>query len=52
MIKTLIVDDMQICPDSKNEENSDIGISEQFQRLEIERQIPGAIATGTESHLY
>ena len=36
--------DMEICPDSEDEENNDIDISEQLQRLEIERQQHEALA--------
>ena len=43
---------MEICPDSKNEENSDIDILEQLQRLEIERQQHEAIAIGAVSCTY
>ena len=43
---------MEICPGSENEENSDIDISEQLQRLEIERQQHEALATGTLSWIY
>ena len=41
-----------ICPDSENEENSDIDISEQLQRLEIERQQQEATAADTGSCIY
>ena len=44
--------DMEICPDSENEENSDIDISEQLQSIEIERKQHEAIATGTVSCIY
>ena len=39
--------DMEIYPAIENEECSDIDISEQLQRLEIERQQHEAIATDT-----
>ena len=38
---------MEICPNNQNEENSYIDISEQHQRLEIERQQQEAIAPVT-----
>ena len=43
---------IELCPDSENEENSDIDISEQLQRLEIKRQQHEAIAIGIVSCIY